>query len=218
LGRPEATRDGIALRESRVRTGTVMERRRLSLRGGGVFVRAHIVQRWLHGSGGVARAHDSRVGTRLAVLAFVRPRRPTRQHVGQPRRTLVERRRLAGTFGWPTDDAAHASRTTSHRRGDHRDRLRAALPAAQSRDRPGQALRARRRGSCSRYCSPPGDQTHPGLEPSAPRRKRTAGGDETATKAADRRVAPQAGRHDCADYRTPCPTRTSFGQRGVPAA
>ena len=36
------------------------------------------------------------------------------------------------------------------------------------------------------------DQTHPGLEPSAPRRKGTAGGDETATSAAVRRVAPSS--------------------------
>jgi len=34
-----------------------------------------------------------------AVLAVIRARRPARQHLGQPRRTLVERRGLDGAFG-----------------------------------------------------------------------------------------------------------------------
>lgn len=66
--------------------------------GMGTSIASRSMQRLLHGSGGVAHAHDSDFGTSLAVLSFVRARRSTRQHLGQPRRTLVERRRLCGAF------------------------------------------------------------------------------------------------------------------------
>ncbi len=148
------------------------------------------VQRLLHGSGGIARAHDSRVGTGLAVLAFVRAGRSTRQHHGQPRRTIVEHRPLGGPVGEPTAGTAYAPGESSHCRCDYRDRLRTAFSAAQSRARPGQAGRSRGGGTRSRSCPPPGDQTHPGLEPAPPRCEGTAGGDETAATAAVGRVTP----------------------------
>jgi hypothetical protein len=147
------------------------------------------MQRWLHGSGSVARANDSRSGTSLAVLALVRAGWSTRQHLGQPRGTLVERERLVGAFREPTADPARASRTAPHRRRDHCFRLRATLAAAESRSRPRQARRPCRSRPCPGSAAPQSDQTYPGIESSPPHRQERAVNHETATEAACRRVA-----------------------------
>jgi hypothetical protein len=147
------------------------------------------MRRWLHGSGGVARAYDPGVGTPLEVFAFVRSRRSTRQHLGQPGGTLVEGERLVGAFRQPTADPARTSRTAPHRRGDHGGGLRATLAAAQSRSRPRQARRPCRSRSCPGSAPPQSHQTYPGIESSPPHRQKGAVNHETATEAACRRVA-----------------------------
>lgn len=89
----------------------------------------------VHGPRSVASSHNSRGGTRLAILAFVRARRPTRQYLRQSCRADLEHCRLRGTVRRPADAATRASGTSPRRRGDYRHRRRAALPTSQSRDR-----------------------------------------------------------------------------------
>jgi len=148
------------------------------------------VQHLLHGSGGVASAHNSRIGTRLEVLPIIRAGRPAREHLGQPCRALLERRRVGRALGRAAREAGRPSRTPPQLRSDHRDCRRAPLPAPQSRDRPCQTRRTCRRGPRSRCGSPPPDEAHPGIGPASPRHKAAAVSNETATAAALRRIAP----------------------------
>ena len=96
---------------------------------------------------------------------------------------------LGGAFGGPTADAGHAPRTTPHRRGDHRDRLRAALPAAQPRDRPGQARRTSWQRALPPRLPAAGRPNPPGARTAGASPQRNSGRRRNSNAAAVRRVA-----------------------------
>ena len=173
-------------------------------RGATPYVPRRTVTRWDHGSGGVARAHASRIGTGLAVLAVTGTGRPAREHLGQSCGTVLERRDVPVPVRRPAGPAPRATRPPPRRRGGHRRRVGATLPTPEPGDRPGQARRPRVGRARSRCGPPPRHPTHERLEPTPSRSQGTAGRDETAAPATIRRITPVS--KEFRNMRFPAPT------------
>lgn len=153
-------------------------------------VRAHpgAVRPLLHGSGGVALAHDSSRRARLAILAVLRAGRPAREHHRQSSRTHLECRHIAGAQRRTAADAPGQARETPRRWGCHGDVFGTPLAVAQSR---GCAREARghrsHRPRTIRTKTPP-HEAHERLAAAPPRVERSAVGDKSPTQAAGPRL------------------------------